>query len=300
MDFKQLEMFLEVARRGTFTEAARAMYVSQPTISVQMAALEKELGVQLFERQGRTTTLTPAGKIFMKYAVDITSLAEKSMQAMDRCKTEIAGNIVVCASSVPADYLLPHVLPDFLGLYPKVFVEVVRTHSLGACEEVATYGAELGIVGALGNEREIESLPLVEDEIVVVAPSTGKYSLWDEAISIRSIIEEPLVLRETGSGTYKVFEDALKAKGYDAKKLRFDIRAKMHGAEAVKAAVAAGLGLGIVSNLVVEKEVSLGLLRKFTIKDLDLRRKFYIITHRNKVLSPPAEKLKESMVERVK
>ena len=107
MELRQLATFLSVARHGSVTEAARRMFVSQPTVSLQIAALEKELGVLLFERQSRGVALTEAGRILMRYASDILTLADQAAQAMGRYIVDIAGTVRVAASTVPADYVCP-------------------------------------------------------------------------------------------------------------------------------------------------------------------------------------------------
>ena len=113
MELRQLATFLSVARHGSVTEAARRMFVSQPTVSLQIAALEKELGVLLFERQSRGVALTEAGRILMRYASDILTLADQAAQAMGRYIVDIAGTVRVAASTVPADYVLPRALAEF-------------------------------------------------------------------------------------------------------------------------------------------------------------------------------------------
>lgn len=298
MDFKQLSIFLEIIRQGTFTEAAKTLYLSQPTVSLQIAALEKELGVRLFERQGRACVLTPAGRILMKYATDIMMMREKARRAMDQYRGDISGCVDVWASNVPADYVLPGLLARFLELYPKVFVNLSRSHSRGVWQRVLAYETELGIVGTLGEDPEIEYVPLMQDHLVIVAPPEGKYREWPESISFRSLLEEPLVLREIGSGTQKTFDDALRKKGVDVQEL--NIRARLQSTEAVKLAVAAGLGVGIISELAAAREIAAGTLLRFTLIDLDLERSFYIITHKRKVLSPPVEMLKRFIIARSK
>ena len=102
MDIRQLAIFVSIANHGTFTAAGKALYISQPTVSVQMAALERELGVALFERQSRGIRLTPAGKILKRYAEDILMLRDQAVAAMGRYKHDISGRLRLVASTVPA------------------------------------------------------------------------------------------------------------------------------------------------------------------------------------------------------
>lgn len=296
MELRQLEIFLEVARQGTFTEAARALYISQPTVSMQMAALEEELGVKLFERQGRANALTPAGKIFLKYAEDILMLRAKAVKAVSAYCQDIAGAVNIWASSVPADYLLPRFLPDFLRRYPRVFINLARSDSQEVWEKVAGYAADLGVVGRLGEAGEIDYVPFLQDRIIVIGSPEGKYGEWATEIEAEMLLGEPFVVREVGSGTQYTFEQTLAKKGFAGAAL--NIVARLASTEAVKAAVAAGLGLAAISQLAVRQELTAGTLRGFQVKDLDLRRQFYLITHKHKVLSPAAETLRCYLMER--
>jgi len=296
VELRQLEIFLEVARQGTFTEAARALYISQPTISMQMAALEEELGVKLFERQGRVNALTPAGKIFLKYATDILMLRAKAVKAVSAYCQDIAGAVNIWASSVPADHLLPRFLPDFLRRYPRVFINLARSDSQRVWDKVASYAADLGVVGTLREAREIEHVPFLRDRIIVIASPQGKYGEWNTEIEVEMLLGEPFVVREAGSGTQRTFEQALAKKGFSQASL--NIVARLESTEAVKAAVAAGLGLAAISELAVRQELAAGTLRGFQVKDLDLKRQFYLITHKHKVLSPAAEALRCYPMER--
>ncbi|BCV24700.1 MAG TPA: LysR family transcriptional regulator [Firmicutes bacterium] len=296
MELKQLEMFLEIARQGTFTEAAKTLYISQPTISMQMAALEKELGAKLFERQGRRNALTPAGKMFLRYATDILMLRAKAVKAVSAYSREIAGTVNVWASSVPADYLLPRFLPDFLRQHPRVFINLARSDSQEVWEKVAGYAADLGVVGTLGDGAEIGYVPFLADHIIVVAAPEGKYGRWGPEIGVETLLAEPLVVREVGSGTQHTFEQALAEKGFPAATLH--VVARLQSTEAVKAAAAAGLGLGVISELAARRELAAGTLRGFRVKDLNLRRQFYLITHKQKVLSPATEALRCYLIEK--
>lgn len=291
---KQLEMFLEIARQGTFTEAARVLYLSQPTISVQMAALERELGAKLFERRGRVTALTPAGQLLLKYATEVLALRERAVRALSAYTQEVAGPVHLWASSVPADYLLPRCLPDFLKRHPRVFVHLSCSDSREVWERVAGYGADLGVVGTLGESGDIEPVPFFSDRIIVIGSPHGKYGRWGEEIEVGVLFGEPLVLREEGSGTQRSFERALEEGGFDAASLR--VVARLQSTEAVKAAVAAGLGLGVISELAARRELEAGTLRGFRVRGVNLRRRFYLITHKRKVLSPAAEALRNYLV----
>ncbi|MDS1030203.1 selenium metabolism-associated LysR family transcriptional regulator [Bacillota bacterium LX-D] len=294
MEFKQLETFLLVTKCGSFTEAAKLLYISQPTVSIQIGALEEELGIKLFERQGKETSLTEAGKIFLKYTNQMLNIQQKALATINKYQQEISGRLTIWASSIPADYILPSLITKFIQQYPKVNIEIFQAGSQKVWSAVQNYEADLGIVGALDKEQEINAVPLLKDKLVLITPVTGKYKDWSSPLSLEDILKEPFILREEESGTQKTFISALKNKGYDPKKLNISVR--MESIEAIKNTVSAGLGLSVISKMAITKEVKLGLIKQFEFADLELDRNFYLITHKRKIFSPPADKFREFML----
>lgn len=287
MELRQLAMFLTIANCGTFSEAARRLYLSQPTLSVQTASLEKELGVELFERQGKKLALTPAGQILKRYAADILGLKERALQEIAQYKNTVAGTIQLFASTVPADYILPPIISDFLQLYPEVYIELMRSDSSAVWNKVLAYEADFGIVGTYQNLNSIECTPFYDDEIVIIAPATDKYTQWPPVIDFATLLDQPWVLREVGSGTQETFENALTKQGLSGDNL--NVRTRLESMEAVKTAVLSGLGLSVASRLAIESELAAGTLLAFSVYGLDLNRKFYLIKQKQKVLSPAAD-----------
>lgn len=299
MDIKQLSIFLAVANHGSFTEAAVSLFMSQPTISVQIAALERELGVTLFERKSHGVTLTPAGQVLKPYAADILAMRDRAAEAIDHYKSDFSGTLTLLASSVPAGYVIPKLVAEFLAEYPKVFIQLRHADSQEVWDRILNYDADLGIVGSIGNEASIESFPIIEDEVILIAPPKSKYAAWGDIIDIESLLAEPIVCREPGSGTQVTFDKALQEHGIDPRGL--NIRARLESAEAIKAAVAAdaGLGLGIVSARAAAAEIAERKLKAVRIKGIDLHRQLYMINHKRKVLSPTALAFRDFVLERL-
>ncbi len=291
VELRQLVMFLNVINHGTFSEAAKRLFLSQPTLSVQIASLEKELGVMLFERQGKNVILTPAGEILKRYAIDMLGLRDLAVRELQQYKNAIAGTIRLYSSTVPADYILPSLISKFLELHPEVYIELLRSDSSAVWEKVLAYEADFGVVGTLRNHNSVEYVPLQGDEIVVIAPPTGKYANWPQTIDLATLQKEPLVLREVGSGTQRTFEDALIEHGFDLN--NFTVRARLESVEATKTAVLGKVGLAVTSRLAVKHEIAAGKLLAFSVKGLNLRRKFYLIKQKRKVLPPAAKTFSE-------
>ncbi|HAI87573.1 MAG TPA: hypothetical protein DCL63_11355 [Firmicutes bacterium] len=294
MDIRQLAIFVSIANRGTFTAAGKALYISQPTVSAQMAALEKELGAALFERQSRGIALTPAGRILKRFAEDILMLKDQAIAAVGQYKHDISGSVRVVASTVPADYILPGLVSRFLQAYPGVFVGLSRADSATVWDAVQNYEAELGVAGAMRDDPLVESFPIGRDELVLIAPPTGEYSRWEDPVPLEVVLQAPMLCREPGSGTQEAFEDALRALGVNPDSI--SARAQLGSVEAIKSAVAQGGGVGVVSDLAVQREAAAHTIRVLRIEGLDLVRSFHLITHGKRVLSPSAQAFRDFAV----
>ncbi|HON42004.1 MAG TPA: selenium metabolism-associated LysR family transcriptional regulator [Bacillota bacterium] len=294
MDIRQLAIFVSIANHGTFTAAGKALYISQPTVSVQMAALEKELGVALFERQSRGIALTPAGKILKRYAEDILMLKDQAVAAMGRYKHDVSGRLRVIASTVPADYILPGVVSRFLHAYPGVFVELSRADSATVWDAIRNYEAELGVAGSAREDSSLDHLAVARDELVLIAPFTEEYSHWEDPVPLESVLRAPMLCREPGSGTQKTFDDALRLLGVDPE--RISVRAQLDSVEAIKSAVAEGGGVAVVSSLAMQGDTTAQSIRILHIEGLSLVRCFYLITHAKRVLSPAAQAFRDFVV----
>jgi len=294
MDIRQLAIFVSIANHGTFTAAGKALYISQPTVSVQMAALERELGVALFERQSRGIALTPAGKILKRYAEDILMLKDQALAAMSRYKHDISGRLRVIASTVPADYILPGVVSRFLHACPGVFVELSRADSATVWDAVRNYEAEIGVAGSARDDPSLEHVAVARDELVLIAPSTGEYSRWKDPVPLEDVLRAPMLCREPGSGTQKTFDDALRLLGVDPE--RITARAQLDSVEAIKSAVADGGGVAVVSGLAMQGDSAAQSVRILHIDGLSLVRSFYLITHAKRVLSPAAQAFRDFAV----
>lgn len=294
MDIRQLAIFVSIANHGTFTAAGKALYISQPTVSVQMAALESELGVTLFERQTRGIALTPAGQILKRYAEDILMLKDQALAAMGQYKHDIGGSIRVVASTMPADYILPGLVSRFLLAHPGVFIELARADSASVWDAVRDYEAEIGVAGSAREDLSLEHIAIAHDELMLITPSTSEYSNWEDPVPLEKVLRAPMLRRELGSGTQKTFDDALRALGIDPE--RISARAQLDSVEAIKSAVAGGGGVAVVSSLAVQCDPAGPPVRVLRIEGLSLTRSFHLITHKRRILSPAAQAFRDFIV----
>ena len=166
----RLRAFAAVAREGSFSEAAKELYVSQPAISKHVALLEAELGAQLVVRSRRGASLTPAGEVLADYVLRAEALLANGRRAIAAGGDAQVGTLALAASGIPGTYLLPAILARFHERHPAVELDFRLSTSGGALELVRAHEVELGIVGGLIVPPELESEPFVEDEVVLVGP----------------------------------------------------------------------------------------------------------------------------------
>ena len=279
MDIKQLEVFVKVAKFKSFTKAAEELNLSQPTVSLHIQNLEKELGVKLFDREGRRATLTPPGKALYKYALEIVKLRRKALLIVKETLGKIEGEFTVGASTVPGEYILPKVLTKFVSEYPATKFQIRILDSEAIINEVFSENLEIGFVGSKKETDKLEFIPFLKDEIII-ARSPQLKAIRD----IDELMRAPLILRERGSGTRKIFEERLNRMGINPKDL--NVITELGSTTAVKEAIKNGLGYGVISLLAVKEELKDNKLFKNEIPGLNISRDFYIVKRKQKTLSP--------------
>ena len=200
MDLRQLEIFAKVAELGSFSRAAEALFLTQPTVSEHIRSLEDELGIRLLDRLGRGAAVTRGGALLLSYAQRILALARETRQAMENFQGRMSGDLLVGASTIPGEYILPALIGRFKEKYPEIALTLLIGDSQAVVDWVADGRVEIGVVGARLPHRVVEYRELMPDEEVVVVPP-GHAWFGKKQISIADLAGEPLLLRESGSGT---------------------------------------------------------------------------------------------------
>ncbi len=286
MDLRRLEIFLKVAELGSFSRAAEALFLTQPTVSEHVRALEDELGVQLLDRLGRGTTTTRAGQLLLGYARRLLALSREARQAIEQFQGRVSGELMVAGSTIPGEYVLPALIGAFRGKYPDVRISLRIGDSRQVQEWVEEGHVEIGIMGAVPASRVLDARQLMADELVLAVPP-GHAWVARKSVSIADVKPEPLILRERGSGSREALEHALKEAGLDL--TAFHVVGEIASTQAVKQAVRAGLGVSFVSARAVSDECRAGLLACVKIRDLRVARAFHLVTHRDRSRSPLAQ-----------
>ena len=213
MNLKQLEAFVQVSESGSFSKAAKELFLTQPTISAHISSLEKELNVRLFIRNTKEVSLSDDGKDLYRYAKQITDL-EKAIEERFYMDSDDGKHfITIAASTIPAQYLLPKILMCYRERYPKEQIKIMETDSSEVVTQVVDHMVDVGFTGTVLEKKHCKYIPFYKDELAVITPDTPEYRILKEQNrdDIDWIKRKPLILREEGSGTRKEAEKQLKS-----------------------------------------------------------------------------------------
>lgn len=282
MELKQLESFVAVVIYKSFTEAAKRLYISQPTISTHIQALEKELESKLIIRTTKSIELTKRGGELYECAVKMLDLRDTLLQ---KWKSNDEKIIRLGVSTIPSAYILPEFLPEFCKEHSDIFFHSIQSDSKEIIEGVLEERMDVGLVGMAPEDDHLVSVPFYEDELVVITPVTEHFlKLRKDEFSIAELLKEPIILREKGSGTKKAADQFLEKEGVSKEEL--NVVAYMNDPEAIKNSVAAGLGISIVSKKAAENMICEKRLLSFEFSRYTSGRKFYIIYKKDCLLKP--------------
>ncbi len=279
MDVHQLRVFVSVFKNRSFSKASEELYLTQPTISNHIKTLEEELGCQLFDRLGRTIIPTKEAEVLYGRALEIIEKARSIKELIGHMKKEISGELVIGASTIPGTYLLPSIMAGFVGKYPSVSFQILISDSREIVEKISRHELLMGIVGARLANSQIAYTPFLEDELIAVSsPSFIKHG----QMTLKELMNLPVLLREQGSGTRRETEKILEDKGISLDSIK--IAGIFGSTDAIKQAVKAGLGISILSRLSVKDELRYGILKEIRLSDTHMKRRFYIVTHKKRTL----------------
>jgi len=284
-NLSNLRTFLAVARHQGISRALNDLHLTQPAVSRQILALEEALGTHLFVRKGRILALTEAGQILQQYAIRMFQLLTEAREEIDGLKGLIRGHLRISAASTVGIYMIPDVLGVFKSLYPGIEIRLNISNKEEVLRNVRAGTADIGFVGppVPGSELAVDTY-LEDDLVLIVSPHHRLASRDTVTARMLAETEDVFILREHGSGTREILEEELRRAGVS---LRHAM--ELGSTEAIKKAVAANLGLSIVSTRAVALEVMLGHLCTVRVSDLNLRRSIYMLYLRNSPLSSAAE-----------
>lgn len=282
MNLDYLRTYIEVIKTGSFSEVARKLSISQPTVSFQIQKLERDLSVRLIDRSRKTIIMTEAGKRLLRFAEFVEEERARLLDDVEQLREEVVGDLVITASTVPGEFLIPAILSEFKVQHPAVGIRVAVSDSLTVINDVQNGAYEVGFCGAMPEGRDLESFKIAEDEIVLIVFPEHPFANRPE-VSPMELVGEPLIFREETSGTQRSVESQLLEAGFNlgqgAPKLILGTT------QAVVSAVEEKAGIAFVSSLAIKKSCALGLVKVVELEGLRLRRDFFCIYREERIVS---------------
>jgi len=280
-----LETFAKVAEHSSFTAAAKELGLTQAAVSQRVAALEQALRTALFERHGGRTLLTDAGRRLVPYAQRIFELQREAIGEVTGRPVELSGELSLAASSIPGEHLLPAMLSDFQHKFPNVRIRASVTDSCAVAKVVSEGEAHIGLLGSRVEGAHLDFRPFATDEMIVLTPPEHAWAKR-QRMPLERLMEEPLILREPGSGSRRCLEQALAQAGRTLADFR--IAMELGSNEAIKEAVRKQMGVSVISIHAVEKELKAGQFHAVRLSDLPLRRELYVVRDTRRALPATA------------
>ncbi|MEX1247733.1 MAG: LysR family transcriptional regulator [Anaerolineales bacterium] len=281
METEKIETFLYAAESLSFSEAAKLLHLSQPSVSHQIKTLEQELGVSLFSRSSTGLELTESGRVLLPWARRLIHDVGSLKELMTSLEQEIVGDLRISCSTTAGKYVLPQIVARFCKRYPGIRARILTCRPERAAMDLMEGEAHIGVVSSELNDPNFEAQHFFNDNVILIAPAGHP---WARRASIEphELLDEQLILREPESGTRRVLLEELAKHDINVDDLR--ILMELGNAEAIVATVAAGYGVSFVSALAAIDQIKQGSLISVPVEDMTLVRYIYMI--RKKITAP--------------
>ena len=284
---RRLRVFHTVAELKSFTRAGQRLHMTQPAVTFQIRQLEAHFNTRLFDREHSRIELTAAGRRVEEYAKRILALYSEMDGSLRELTEDMTGTLMLGASMTIAEYDLPRLLVRFKQQFPEVNVKLLVSNTEGIVQMVVENRIDVGIVEGPVHNRALAVRRYDVDKLVV-ALSVGHPLAGETRISLETLRDTPLILREEGSGTREVFLDYARRAGLQPDD--FNVVMELGSPEAIKSAVGAGLGIAVISIAALRKELALGILRAVEL-DPPIERPFSFVHQKQKFRVPAVEEL---------
>jgi DNA-binding transcriptional LysR family regulator len=283
MNLDHLKTFQEVVRLGSFSEVAKKLAISQPAVSFQIQKLEQQLGTRLIDRTQRAIiTLTAAGKRLLLFAESVEMEYGRLQHDLEQMREDVSGELLIAASTIPGEFLLPPWLARFKRIHPAVNIQVDISDSQAVINGVRDNAYQVGFCGMAPQGEELSSFKVAGDEIVLIVFPEHPFAQRSE-ISAGELEGEPLIFREETSGTQRSLERLLSRGGLDLRNWVPNLT--LGTTQAVVSAVEDKAGIAFVSTLAIKKSLALGLVRQVRVGGLKLSRDFYCIYRKERIVT---------------
>lgn len=277
MNITQLRTFLAVVEHRSFSEAARSLGLSQPAVTMQVQSLEADLAATLLDRRYRRVELTEAGRMLLPHARKVIADIEKAREEIASLSETVSGRLLVAASTVPGQYVLPRLLGAFLAEYPEVGVTLDVRDTAAVVEAVESGQAHIGMTGARVPGSRVTTEQLGSDRLVLVCPPDHPFATA-ESVDLAELAEQPFIARESGSGTRMAAEAALRNAGLDPNEL--NVVMELGTGQAIVSAVEGGMGVAVVSAFPAEKSIALDSIAEVRVPGFPTERPLFVVTPR--------------------
>ncbi|MGB9679396.1 MAG: selenium metabolism-associated LysR family transcriptional regulator [Minisyncoccia bacterium] len=276
MNLREIKIFLTVCECGSMSDAARKLYMTQPSISQTISELEEELNVKLFERISKKLFLTYPGKILQEHGKKIIMLLNEVQNNILDIANMNTGRLRIGASTTIGIYLLPDLIGEFNKEYKNIELDFTIDNT-GIIEKILLENiVDIGIVEGPVHSKDIVVKPYIYDELYLICSKEHKWAR-EKSIKPEAIEEENLIIREQGSGTREVFDNTMFKHNY-----KYNIKHVLNNTEAIKKAVEANIGVSCISKIAIKEELKSGKLMKIDVAGIEFKRELNIIYHKDK------------------
>lgn len=282
MDIWQLTVFHKVIELKSFSNAAEALHISQPTVSAHIKNLEEHFDCILVDRVDKNAVPTKAGKLLFNYACRIIRLKEETENAIASLQGNFQGKLSIGASTIPGGHLLPRFIGDFRKDFSQIKVSVFIADSKKIADSILSGQIEMGIVGTKYHHKKILHEKLIDDEMFLIIPAGHRWSNRKK-VTVEELKAEPFIIREQGSGTLKTIQESFSKQSITSDQL--NIVAEMGNTTAVIQGIKSSLGISILSPIAIKDDLLHNTLTTLKIEGLEFRRHFYLIRHSDRTPS---------------
>lgn len=295
MRLEYIRSFIGVVNYKSFSLAAKYLYLSQPTISTHIKQLENELGVQLLVRSTKDVLLSEEGKVFYPYALQLLETESRALNQLNKCENEMGGTVTIALSSVPGNYMFPQFLGQYHVRNVSTRFRISEGDSGDVLQKILNFDAEIGIGGLDSGSEKIHTEILFEDEIVLITPNIAKYREMNGRFPMDQLKKEWFITRELGSGTKNAVDNMEQELKLNPASMK--IIAQFESSEMVRRAVEEGAGVAFISKTAAKESFDRQKVLEFSFPNVNAKRQFYLMYHKERGLSPTIENVIASMRE---